>query len=190
MAHGAKVQEAVRALKRFTNAGVSGIDSSKQEHVNAYLTLRATVGRVDGNRLKSYLENKTTDVHHGARSKLEFWAVPKINFTEPLPEDIRNALVDPDDLSEAEIMGGGTVDHDEYWIVDHYVPRHLLKKNVRTLTFFSGSLTKLGTKAQSWGAGSSGQPVLDDVQAKPATGGGRHSPVTGRHFPNTGGGSG
>ena len=163
-AHGAKVDEAVRALKRFAKSGLTDIDPDNKDHVSSYLTLRATVGRVDGKRLSHYLANKKANIQHGAASEMEYWGVPKTNFPDGLPEDIQEALVAQEDLQEAEVLGGGTFDHELYYIIDKCVPRHRLRKNVRSLKFFTGSVTKVGANAMSMSTGSE-RLALDNTDA-------------------------
>ena len=116
-AHGAKVDEAVRALKRFAKGGLTDIDPDNKDHVSSYLTLRATVGRVDGKRLSHYLANKKATIQHGASSEMEYWGVPKLNFPDGLPEDFQDALVAQEDLQDAEVLGGGTFDQELYYII-------------------------------------------------------------------------
>ena len=82
---------------------------------------------MDPNKLEKYLNTRQTNMRHGAEESLLFWGVPKSNFPEGLPDDIREALMRPEDLAEAELIGRGQVDTEIYFVVDQNVARHRLK---------------------------------------------------------------
>ena len=138
-----KKADATRALKRYNEQGYN-VDAEDDNQIAAYWALRTTCGRVDGKTFTRYWERRKTNVEHGARSVLEYWGVPKENFPDGLPEEIKGSVVTERDLDEAELVGGGRVDHDRYFVVDCEVSRNLLKKNVRILKFYTGSQTKVG----------------------------------------------
>ena len=56
----ANADDAERALRRLRLQGFD-LDPGNQEHVSAYMTLRANSSRVDGKRLVSYLASKRTN---------------------------------------------------------------------------------------------------------------------------------
>ena len=98
-------EDATRALKRLTTQGYD-VDPLDSEDVSAYMTLREHSSRVDGKRLLAYLASKRTDLHQGSNTIIEYWAVPKSNFPDGLPDAMAHAEVAPEDLRHAVALGG------------------------------------------------------------------------------------
>ena len=161
-----KKADATRALKRYNEQGYN-VDAEDDNQIAAYWALRTTCGRVDGKTFTRYWERRKTNVEHGARSVLEYWGVPKENFPDGLPEEIKGSVVTERDLDEAELVGGGRVDHDRYFVVDCEVSRNLLKKNVRILKFYTGSQTKVGMSPGQAAGGHASTPPPATVRDQP-----------------------
>ena len=184
------------AIRRMRNQGHS-VNEGNPEHVTAYCVLRLTHGRVDGQTLLTYLQNRQTDIGHGARSMLEYWAVPKNNFPNGLPDDIKGSQVTEEDLADATVLGGGHIDHDSIFIVDCEVPRTRLKKSVKILKFYTESRTTVAINVPATGSGSTTGGQIDEgaleiplvVKTDPATGGPAGSPATGGTTGDTTGGT-
>ena len=149
------------AIRRMRNQGHS-VNEGNPEHVTAYCVLRLTHSRVDGQTLLMYLQNRQTDIGHGARSMLEYWAVPKNNFPNGLPDDIKGSQVTEEDLADATVLGGGHIDHDSIFIVDCEVPRTRLKQNVKILKFYTESRTTVAINAPATGSGSTTGGQIDE----------------------------
>ena len=147
--------DAVRALKRFELQG-HDVNSANPEHVEAYLQMRNQFDRIDGKRLLAFMASKQTNISQGATSVLAYWAVPKMNFPQGLPQDLLTAIAAPEDLEAAQLIGGNGIDHENYFIVDMCAPRERLGKNVKTLQFHTGTKTKVNTK--DFGLENTGQP--------------------------------
>ena len=59
--------DAVLALRRFRNNG-SALDPAISDHLNAYLVVRRTMGRVDPDKVVAYLASAKDKIEHGAES--------------------------------------------------------------------------------------------------------------------------
>ena len=82
-------EKAVNALRHMRRQG-HVVDPKNREHQLAYISLRDTTPRVEGEDLANYLESQTTNVAAGAEAIQEYWGVPKINFPSPadLPAEV------------------------------------------------------------------------------------------------------
>ena len=119
--------DAIRNIKRFEAQGYK-VSSLDKEVVDAYMQMRSQFSRIDGKRLLSYMDSKKTDLEQGAKAMISFWAVPKTNFPQGLPADLLDAVSTPEDLAEAEVIGGGTIDYESNFILDMCAPRERLGK--------------------------------------------------------------
>ena len=118
--------------------------------------------RVSAQAFVKYLQSRTTSVSHGGRVKDEVWAVPRLNFPEGLPQEVAANELSEDTLEQLQLVGGGQADKEIYYFIDQQCPRHLLGKQVKTLEFFTASITKVaGEKgaSSSHNALGSGAPV-------------------------------
>ena len=137
---------AVLALRRFRNNGLM-VDPENPEHIKAYLVLRQTQGAVNGKTLLAYVNSATPSVNHGAQSYVKYYVVPKTNFAGGLlPTDLLPSMHTPEMLEEAEVLADGSIDHDQFYVIDKSVDRARLGANLRTLKFFTGSTTTLNTR--------------------------------------------
>ena len=154
---------AVRALWRFRTNGLA-IDPENPEHVKAYQVLRkntVTKGAVNGKTLLAYVNNATPSVSHGAQSYVKYWGVPKANFAGGLlPTDLLPSMHTPASLEEAGVLAYGSIDHDQFYVIDKSVDRTRLGSNLRTFKFFTGSTTTLNTR----GLQSHNQPAAANPQ--------------------------
>ena len=84
-------EQACNALRHMRRQGYQNVDSKNKEHQQAYITLRDTHERVDGEQLENYLESLTTNVATGAESIQEYWGVPKANWASlaDMPAEVR-----------------------------------------------------------------------------------------------------
>ena len=98
------LKDAERALARYAKQGWA-CDTHDELHQHAYLQLRSTCGRVEGEFLEQFLNSAQSNVVCGSSSNIKLWAVPKNNFAAGLPEDIRCAMVPEEQLSEKEAFG-------------------------------------------------------------------------------------
>ena len=64
-------EQACNALRPMHRNGYVNIDAKNKEHQQAYITLRDTHLRVDGEQLENYLEPLTTNVAIGAEAYQE-----------------------------------------------------------------------------------------------------------------------
>ena len=140
---------AVRALWRFRTNGLA-IDPENPEHVNAYQVLRkntGTKGAVNGKTLLAYVNSLTPPGEHGAQSYVKYWGVPKANFAGGLlPTYLLPSMHTPASLEEAGVLAYGSIDHDQFYVIDKSVDRTRLGSNLRTFKFFTGSTTTLNTR--------------------------------------------
>ena len=117
--------DAIRAIKRFETQGYK-LNSASTEVVEAYMQMRSQFDRVDGKHLLAYMASKTTDLEQGAKAVISYWAVPKTNFPQGLPQDLLDAISTPEDLAGAQVIGGGAIDHGSNFILDMCAPRERL----------------------------------------------------------------
>ena len=117
VAHDAVIKNAVITLKRYRTEGFA-VDPHSNEQQQALIQLRATAGRAGPETFMKYLESRTSHATHGANAEDQFWAVPKENFPDGLPEQLKAAVVREEDLLQAQIVGGGTFDFEDFYILD------------------------------------------------------------------------
>ena len=175
--------EAIRSLKRFKSTGFE-VNPEDQEQIQAFLVLRNSVARVSAKSFVKYLQERQTSITNVANAELEYWAVPKMNFPDGLPDPLLSAVVLAEDLAEAQLLGGTTLDHENYFVVDKMADRKDLGKNVRTLKYLMGVNTKValpgllgpdeeGPEGQA-PVPTGGQPLAAPMNvAVPATSGGQ-----------------
>ena len=77
-------------MKRFKTDG-HPLDPDDDEHINAYRFVRKLMGRVDPKRVIAYLNKGKKKLESGAECALKYWGVPKDNFPDGFPPDIREA---------------------------------------------------------------------------------------------------
>ena len=85
--------QACAALRHMRRAG-HNVDPKNKDRQVAYITLRDTHERVDGEQLENYLESQTTNVATGAEAIQEYWGVSKVNWPSPagLPAEVRQKM--------------------------------------------------------------------------------------------------
>ena len=168
VAHAAQIKCAQIALKRYQTDGCAA-DPHSNDHIQAYLQLRATAGCVSAETFMKYLASRISNAKHGANAEDQYWAVPKQNFPDGLPDKLKANVVSEEDLVQAQILGGGTFDFEGFYILDQDVPRQGLGRNVKLLRVVVGRST-------SWGGERLGQPLAalgreDTVELWPVLGG-------------------
>ena len=117
---------AIRAsLQNFRRQNFA-IDENNVDHINAYLTLRSSNSRCGGAQLESYIKSLKQTVQSGEENKATFWAVPRGNFPNGLPENIQKAVCKDD------VTTGCSFSASEYHYIDMVIPREALGMNVGT----------------------------------------------------------
>ena len=150
---------AARALRRFrADHGCDFVDPENEDHINIYMSIKATNGRCKSNefvkKYKAWVESSQKQGRMGAGYELTYWGVPTRNFPKGLPASLEQFEVSAEDLSHAQVMGGGdaNVDTTEQFVLDQAAPRESLGKNVRTLRFWletSYTLKKKNNKTEN-----------------------------------------
>ena len=114
----AQARVAVRRLR----LGGHDVDENNETHVQAFLALRARAPRVSGNRLAAYIRSLDRPV--GPPPRLDFWAVPRVNFPDGLPLRCLDAVVPPEHTTGSALSG------DEYYFIDQMINRSVLGPDV------------------------------------------------------------
>ena len=70
-----------------------------------------------------------------------WWVVPKVNFPDGLPANMRHQQIDLDTLAQAEMVHGGIVDAHRFYITDQVVVRDQLGLGVRQIRTYIGTQT-------------------------------------------------
>ena len=105
--------DAANALREYARQGAD-VDPKSDEHRRAYIALRDTHARCSSEQFAKYLESVKTKVSQGAISRQEYWAVPKVNFPDGLPEHIQEYTIGEDNCE------GFIVDLKHYYVIDRY----------------------------------------------------------------------
>ena len=111
------------------------VDPDDDEHLQAYMSLRSATYRVAPKAFVKYLQSRVESVHHGEKTSVEFWAVPKTNSPKGLPAKIADAVADGgevDDLSP---------DRARFFNINKVIPRDKLGKNVWTVSKYMAMST-------------------------------------------------
>ena len=106
-----------------------------EAHIAAYQFIRKVSGRPDPKKVVAHLNHAVNKLEHGAESSLTYWGVPKENFKEGLPEDIKASENTSEELEELTLTldKNCQIDVTNYFVIDKVIPRHRLGLNVRTL---------------------------------------------------------
>jgi hypothetical protein len=169
------VVAAKAALNNFRRQNYD-LSPDNEAHLQAYLTLRDTVARITPEKLITYLQTLEQKVAHGEENKCEFWAVPRVNFPDGLPQHIAAAHV------PAERSKNNRFPLEHFFHIDQVICRRELGMNVWTTGTF--------LKTSNVGIVATGPACLADVPGLappsalaltdggaagggPATGGGR-----------------
>ena len=119
-------EDAVNALRRYRNNGVA-LEPDNPAHISAYQVMRQTMARVDAKKLLQYINNANVSISHGGECYQKFWGVPKENFAGGLPPALAKHVYSPDFMATAEMLAsGGSIDHDNYYVVDKLSIAHCL----------------------------------------------------------------
>ena len=100
---------AKRSIERFVVQGFTALDPNNNDHVQAFIRLRAMQSRCDGKTLVHFLKNKQSNVHAGQKLSVEYWAVPKKNFPGGLPDCVKEAPILCGELFEMEAASGASM---------------------------------------------------------------------------------
>ena len=71
-----------------------------------------------------------------------YWCIPKTNFPNGLPQDIKEAVVQPDAEDDTWGVPGSKFDADNFYIVDQVIERARLGKGVSIMRHIAGHSTK------------------------------------------------
>ena len=104
------VANAKAALLNFRRQNFD-VSPDNAEHLQAYLSLRDTSGRVSGRMLVHYLESGRHAVSHGDATDLVYWVVPRVNFPRGLPSTIAAKENDPERCGPNKGFSA-----DEFWM--------------------------------------------------------------------------
>ena len=134
---------ASQALRRYRNDGIAIADPKDEAQCRLYMQLRTAKPRATAQEFLTFMKNARQEITTGAKAETSYWGVPKINFPHGLPEEIERAIADENTLAEMEAQSGEMkLDPLAYWVVDMMIDRSLLGKNVVTLKFYTGGVTK------------------------------------------------
>ena len=111
--------DAANALRGYARQGAN-VHPQSEEQRKAYIALRDTHPRCTADQFMKYLESLKTKVSQGSRARQEFWAVPKANFPDGLPDHIQEYAKDEDECE------GFMVDVKFYYVVDQFISRREL----------------------------------------------------------------
>ena len=100
-------------------------DPNDLAHVLAYVAMRAWTQRVADCSFEHYIKNQVKDVGQGAKVRTMYWAVPKANFANGVPESLAQRAVDEAALQMMELTCGGHIDRETYHVIDQEVPREI-----------------------------------------------------------------
>ena len=101
-----------------------------EAYVAAYQFIRKVSGRPDPKKVVAHLNHAVNKLEHGAESSLLCLGVPKENFKEGLPEDIKASENTSEELEELTLDKNCQIDVDNYYVIDRAIPRHRLGQNV------------------------------------------------------------
>ena len=148
--------DARRSLRRFQQNGDPELDPDNDTHVQAYCALRALSAHVSAKKIKEYLETAKSSFSTGVNTEEPYWCVPKTNFTNGLPQEIKDAVVEPEGDDDNWGVNGWKVDSANFYIVDQVIPRTSLGKGVFIIRHFAGHSTKCNMNPRPPSAASSG----------------------------------
>ena len=111
------------------------VDPDDDEHVQAYMALRGAASWVTPKAFVKYLQSRVESVHHGEKTSVEFWAVPKTNFPKGLPAKIADAVADGGEVDDLSL------DRARFFVIDKVIPRDKLGKNVWTVSKYMAMST-------------------------------------------------
>ena len=132
----ALVESAKRALREFSKKNLEfEFDPQNNEHVSCYLQLRRCSPRITAESFMKFFQSQKTSVDSSAGERFEYYGVPKVNFPNGLPPEIQKSELHDEDIAGLEMLGGGNIDTDEYFIIDCEAPRSMLGKKVATFEF-------------------------------------------------------
>ena len=136
-------------------------DPKDQTQITAYMQLRQFTSRVTPENLIKEIKSAEASIDSAASERLAVWGVPKGNFPRGLPPKLREMEWSEGDIEDMQLLGGGRLDKDAFYIVDCSAPRTELGKRVVTLEFSTVRNTKRRKKSSS-GPGPVAAAVKDD----------------------------
>ena len=84
---------AKRSIERFRNQGYTMLNPDNNDHVQAFLQLRAMGASIHGRTLRDFLNNRQSNVNVGRQMEVDYWAVPKNNFPGGLPDRYKDSEI-------------------------------------------------------------------------------------------------
>ena len=139
---------AQRAIMNFAKQGKEfELNPDDKDQITAYLQLRQFNKRVTADALIWSCKNSKTSIDSSAGRRLEYYGAPKTNSPNGLPARIQSSELCAAEIEEMEMMGGGDIDTDAYYIIDCQVPRSDLGKKVVTFEFCTKRKTKRRTNS-------------------------------------------
>ena len=129
-----KVKRSIEAMRKSHGERLQfTFDPNDEGQISEYMQLRQGLARISPETLMSALKNKKTTVDSTASNIIAFYAVPRINFPDGLPSDLKASEISEEDLDIVTTTSGAPVDTDSFFILDCEVERSKLGKLVRTL---------------------------------------------------------
>ena len=160
---------AQRAIANFAKQGKEfEFNPDDKDQITAYLQLRQFNKRVTADALIWSCKNSKTSIDSSASQRLEYYGVPKTNFPNGLPARIQSSELCAAEIEEMEMMGGGDIDTDAYYIIDCQVPRSDLGKKVVTFEFSTKKKTKRRTSSGGAAFASKGADETDKLENVPS----------------------
>ena len=123
------------ALRRLAASGYS-LDAHDKEHQQAYLLCRQRSNRVKGEDVLACLESTKHKSDTGIKVSTVFFAVPRSNFANQLPQALGKYLVSEEELQANYVQGEEPVEMAAFFILDPSAPATELGLRVRQVSFF------------------------------------------------------
>ena len=122
-----------QSLRRWKRDGYD-FDWRNPEHVAAYQLARESSPRPrPGDVLRILATNQITH-ESAAKFSVEFWLVPRSNFSAPPPQQVVDNTISEAELADNYAMPAD-FDFSSVWVVDMMCPRNLLGPRVRKMSF-------------------------------------------------------
>ena len=128
----------IRHMKR-SNPSLLDIDDTDDTHIQTYITLRKTCGKVYPEKFMEAWKKRRVDASLGLKITRKVWLVPKANFPMGLPPAIQDDVVSADQRQLMDRMTGHPLDFEHCYIVDRRQPIEGLGKYVNEAEYYVDS---------------------------------------------------
>ena len=94
------------------------MDPDDCTHQMAYLALHVGMVGVKADKVTQYLARAKEQLSHGASTTLDMFAVPKQNFPNGLPDDLKDFVKTVADLTNFALCVAGDLDPAVVYVID------------------------------------------------------------------------